>query len=95
MASDISINLAKLANINKQPSLVELQNQLTTKIKQSFSKREIECLYYLMKGKTARETSIHLNLSPRTVEYYLDTLKEKLACRKKSEIIEIVLQWLS
>ena len=62
--------------------------KLSEKCGQSISKREAECLFYLIRGKTARETGIALHLSRRTVEIYLDSLKDKLNCRKKSEIIE-------
>lgn len=68
----------------------EFINKLSAKSKQNFSKREIECLYHLMKGKSARETGIEINLSQRTVEFYLNSLKEKLCCRKKSEIFDKV-----
>lgn len=72
----------------------DLKFKLTSKVKQYISKREIECLYFLMKGKSARETGLHLNLSQRTVEYYVNSLKDKLNCAKKSDIIEKVLKLL-
>ena len=46
----------------------------------------------LLQGKTMLETGDSLQLSPRTVEYYLDRIKRKLNCRKKSDIIKIVSQ---
>lgn len=68
----------------------DLRTKLSGQSKVNISKREIECLFYLVRGKSARETGILLNLSQRTVEYYLNCLKEKLHCAKKSEIIEAV-----
>jgi DNA-binding CsgD family transcriptional regulator len=70
--------------------LDHLRHKLSVKSKQSVSRREAECLMYLMKGKSARETGVHINLSQRTVEHYLNILKDKLNCTKKSEIIDKV-----
>lgn len=52
------------------------------------SKREIECLYFLARGKTAKMIAKILTLSPRTVEYYIDNIKVKLNVRSKSELID-------
>jgi len=71
-------------------NLNDLRIRLSEQVKIDISKREIECLFYLMKGKSARETGTLLNLSQRTVEYYLNCLKEKLHCTRKSELIEAV-----
>lgn len=78
----------------QQQEIDTLGSKLSIKTKQYISKREIECLFYLMRGKSARETGLQLNLSHRTVEYYLNSLKDKLYCTKKSEIIEKVLRIL-
>jgi len=75
------------AKINPQ-EINALIVKLSEKYGQPISKREVECLFYLMRGKSARETGIALHLSQRTVEIYLDRLKDKLNCRKKSELIE-------
>lgn len=55
-----------------------------------FTQREAECVIHILKGKTMNETGEILNLSPRTVEYYLTKIKRKLKCRKKSELIQLV-----
>lgn len=51
------------------------------------SKREIECIYYLVRGMTARQIGEELDLSHRTVEFYLERVKAKLKCSTKSELI--------
>lgn len=51
------------------------------------SRREKECLMHLIQGKSAKQTASILNLSPRTVEVYLDCLKTKLQCRTKLALI--------
>src|ERR1700730_14994769 len=48
-----------------------------------FTQREAECVIQILQGKTMNETGEILNLSPRTVEYYLGKIKRKLNCRKK------------
>lgn len=51
------------------------------------SVRERECMKYLLRGKTAKETSCHLKISFRTVEYYFENIKNKLGCFNKRELI--------
>lgn len=58
-------------------------NKLTT--------RQKECLYYLVKGMSAKEIAYALKLSPRTVEHYLETVKAKLNCHSRSQLIAKVL----
>lgn len=57
-----------------------------------FTQREAECVIQILQGKTMNETGEILNLSPRTVEYYLGKIKRKLNCRKKRDIIQLVSQ---
>lgn len=49
-------------------------------LSESLSKREIDCLQLLVKGKTATEISEDLDLSKRTVESYIEKIKSKLGC---------------
>lgn len=50
------------------------------------SARECECLKQLLLGKTAAEIGQSFYLSPRTIESYLENLKEKLSCHSKREL---------
>ncbi|WP_058493097.1 PAS and helix-turn-helix domain-containing protein [Legionella worsleiensis] len=54
----------------------------------SLSERETECFFYLLRGHSAKSVSTKLNLSVRTVESYLENIKNKLNCTTKSELIE-------
>lgn len=54
---------------------------------EGLSQREIECLFFLIRGKSAKETARLLNISYRTVEHHIDHIKNKLNCRSKSELI--------
>lgn len=51
------------------------------------SKREIECLKCYVKGMSATEIADELLLSSRTIESYIENIKNKLSCYKKSELI--------
>lgn len=54
--------------------------------------RELECLFYLLRGKTSKEIGKILNLSFRTVEGYIDNIKHKFNCRTKAELITAAIQ---
>ncbi len=58
----------------------------------SLTQRQFDCIYYLVKGKTMKETAKILGLSPKTIEHYLDAVKAKLNCYTRSELIEKALQ---
>ncbi len=53
----------------------------------SLSKREKQCIEYLLRGKSTKETAFSLNLSPRTVEFYFENIKNKLSLSTKQEIL--------
>lgn len=59
----------------------------------SLTRREWDCMKLLAHGKTAKETAYVLNISYRTVESYIDTLKHKLHCTNKSLLADIY--WLN
>jgi len=60
--------------------------------KNLFSKRELDCIEHFTLGATIRETADKLLISPRTVETYLENIKDKLGCNKKSELISKLLK---
>lgn len=55
-----------------------------------FTRRESECMVWLLRGKTINSVATILKLSPRTVEYYIKNMKNKLGCRTKFELIDLV-----
>lgn len=55
-------------------------------------RRELQCAYYLLQGKTSKEISTFLHLSPRTVEVYFDRLKCRFGARNKIELVGIILR---
>lgn len=53
----------------------------------SLSRREAECYFYLLRGYSASEVAVLQNISKRTVEDYIQRLKNKLGCFTKKELI--------
>ena len=43
------------------------------------SKRETECIYYLIRGMTIKRIAQTLKLSPRTVESYIKNIKNRIS----------------
>lgn len=70
-----AINLAFLNDLNRAYHFPKL------------TEREHDCLNYLLKGLTAKESAKVLGISPRTVEEYLAQLRYKLQCKDKGEVI--------
>lgn len=56
------------------------------------TKREADVLKHLSLGKTAKSVGRDLNISFRTVETYIDTIKSKLGVSSKREIIEVIIK---
>lgn len=52
------------------------------------SQREMECIFYLLRGKTSKEIAKKLMISPRTVEDIIERIKLKFKCSSRAEIIE-------
>lgn len=57
-----------------------------------FTRREAQCMFYFLKGNNIREVAEHLDLSPRTIEFYVKNMKFKCQCRTKSALIRLVMQ---
>ncbi|KTC79092.1 helix-turn-helix domain-containing protein [Legionella cherrii] len=56
------------------------------------TKRQKECLFYLCKGMSIKQIAKVLMLSPRTVEHYLETVREKLNCHSLARLVEKVFE---
>ena len=74
----------------KPPRLQFLLHGLPNQL--HLSQREAECIFFLLRGLTIKKVGGILDLSPRTVEFYLKNIKAKLACKKKSEVLHLVRQ---
>lgn len=56
-----------------------------------FSNRQAQCINLLACGMSIKEIAKTAKLSPRTVEAYLEAIKNKLGCRRNIEIIVKIL----
>jgi DNA-binding CsgD family transcriptional regulator len=50
--------------------------------------QQIKCLQLTALGLTAKQIAKKMRLTPRTVEFYLLVIKQKLACRNKLELVQ-------
>lgn len=53
------------------------------------SPREGQCLQLYLEGKSAQATGPILGISQRTVESYFESIKRKLGCRSKAELLSL------
>jgi DNA-binding CsgD family transcriptional regulator len=53
----------------------------------NLSERELECLFFILRGKSAKQIGEYIRLSKRTVESYIENVKNKFGCHSKSELI--------
>ncbi len=53
------------------------------------TRREFECLSWLSEGMTAKEIAIKMNISHRTVEQYVKSLKEKTKLYRRSQLVTL------
>ena len=66
--------------------LLEKPSDATTSY--HLTKRQADCLHYLMKGMSIKQIAKSLSLSPRTVEHYLEAVKTKMDCESRVELFE-------
>lgn len=53
----------------------------------SLSARQVACIQGLLQGETAKSIANKLNISFRTVETYIDDVKQKVNCHRKLDLI--------
>ncbi len=78
--------IAEIAQLGLlKPQQMVLDDDFLAKLKAKniyLTQRELQVLSYLIRGKSASETGEIIHLSQRTVEFYLNSVKSKLNCRK-------------
>ena len=72
--------------------LIEEENNLPFQHLPKLSKQQNKCLYYLAQGMTMKQIASTLKLSPKTVEHYLETVKLKLKCQSRSELVAYAIE---
>lgn len=55
-----------------------------------FTRQEARCMVCMLKGATVKAAANTMELSPRTVEYYVNNMKKKVNCYSKSELIRVI-----
>lgn len=71
-----------------------LKNKIILKTKQGtirLTKREIECILEILKGKTSKEIGKTFNRSFRTIEHITQQIKFKFNCKTRSQLIDTIL----
>lgn len=61
----------------------------------TLTKRELECCQWLIFGYSNSRIAKKLNISARTVEHYINSLKIKLRCTSKRSLTEYLRQKLN
>ncbi len=74
-------------------SYLVLDQKLEEKDKNiTLSVRETECLHYLSLGNSVKEIASILDLSPRTIESYLNNTKQKTDYYSRSKLVTNVVE---
>lgn len=75
----------KETSIKKFPLSGELEGNF-------LSNKQLNCMIYLIEGKTAKEIGKLLHLSHRTIEGHINNLKNRFNCKSKSQLIDKLMQ---
>jgi DNA-binding CsgD family transcriptional regulator len=70
----------------KHQSFIYYINPINNKY--SISRKELEILFYFIRGKTASEIALILNRSKRTIDMHIESIKNKFVVENKSHLIE-------
>lgn len=72
---------------NHKIIMPDMKSAMTSNPYAFFSPRQKECALLLTCGLSTKSIAQKLLLSPRTVEYHIDSLREKLQVKNRSELI--------
>lgn len=79
--------IGTVLSIQEKCAFLERLGYLKSDHVRTLTLRELECLQYLHEGLYAREIGQILHVSPRTVEKNLESIKNKLVCFSKTELM--------
>lgn len=93
----IKLPLSMLPEINEKTSIVTEANKKEHKIVFKdrdviLSERQFQCLALISISKSSKEIAKSLNVSHRTVETHIEIIKQKLNCKRKSELSLVALK---
>ncbi len=99
--NDIKKNILTHTNILKEKHHLEIAHLLQNKssccssllrnseeVKSMLTKRESECLFHLLRGRSSKTIASILGISSRTVEAHIEGLRNKFRCSYKTELVE-------
>jgi DNA-binding CsgD family transcriptional regulator len=75
-------------NMETAPTVERKSYTFNVDQKLYLTQREADCIYFLSQGMTIKKTAVELILSPRTVEFYLQRIKEKFKQPNKKSLLE-------
>ena len=95
--SNLGKGLSALRNKDKKlmaQSHCEPKNHKLAHFNEAFklTQRETECLFLLIRAKSAKEIAQFLEISPRTVEAYIEQIKNKMGVSTRSEMITTAIE---
>lgn len=59
----------------------------------ALSARELECLFCILRSMTAKKIAAVLGLSKRTIEFYIENVKNKFGCLHKTELLLLAIDY--
>lgn len=84
-----SMSEEKIQSSNQKIHLMRLFNGNGNSPKtECLTRRELDCVHFIVRGFTSKQIGKKLNLSYRTIETYIENIKEKLFLTSKFEIAE-------
>ncbi len=69
---------------SKKPERYRLGGEFGDKY---LTRQEARCMVCFLRGNTVKSTARIMDLSPRTVEYYVNNIKKKLGVVSKSDLV--------
>ncbi len=85
-ANELSTDVT-LSMINYLNRYLNNQSKVITQFESKFTGRELECCYFLCLGLNSKAIARILDLSIRTIETYIESIKLKLQVSSKTEMI--------
>ena len=77
---------------NADPDNNNLESVTEVPILHSLTSREIECVFFLLKGYTNKKIANLLGISARTIETHLDKVRLKTHTHTKADLIDMILK---
>lgn len=91
----MAINIKKVKRASQFEQLPQEKVLFDRKNPIALSSREIECINWMVKGKSAEEIGKILNLSRRTIETHIENIKAKTKCYKQFQLGYVIGKYTS